>query len=47
MRTMLKEEYFDRKYNHKVKGVYITKPVDLDFENHCLQKYIQIIKLVL
>ena len=44
---MLKEEYFDFNLGIKARGILITKPVDLDFEKYCLQRYISMVKMLL
>lgn len=44
LRTSLKEDYFEHKQGKSSKHIFVTEPVDLDFELHCLSFYHQIIK---
>jgi hypothetical protein len=44
LRTSLKEDYFEHKQGKSSNHIFVTEPVDLDFELHCLSFYHAIIE---
>ena len=46
MRIMNKEEYFNINRGVKGRGILISQPVDLDYEVHCLEKYLEIVQVI-
>lgn len=47
LRIMIKEEYFNINRGTKGKGILISQPVDLHYEIHCLEKYLEMMEVVL
>ena len=46
LRIMIKEEYFNINRGTTGKGILISQPVDLHYEVHCLEKYLEMMEVV-
>jgi hypothetical protein len=46
LRIMIKEEYFNINRGTTGKGILISQPVDLHYEVHCLEKYLEMLEVV-
>jgi hypothetical protein len=46
LRIMNKEEYFNINRGVKGKGILISQPVDLYYEVHCLERYLEMMEVI-